>query len=305
MKTSRLVLMLLGLAVPCVAQAQSVTTGVSRDTVRVGDPVRILLRIDGIPANTDVVLPDSLATIDDVENAGRLRIRRDTVPGGGLQITAAYPVILWRPGETALPVVPMVIRSATSERTMQVALPTINVLSVLPPDTTGIEAKPAKDVWGANRIWWPWIVAAVLLLIAIAALVWWYRKRRAARVVEPVLPVIDPRQRALEEINRIRQARYVEQNNFKQHYVALSETLRVYAMSAESDWSTDLTTEELAPRLKRRPDAAPLLKLLRSSDNVKFARYQPPAAEATADLDAAEDWIRNFNAPLQPTAEAA
>ena len=227
------------------------------------------------------------------------------MPGGGLQITAGYPVILWRPGEVALPVVPMVIRSATSERTMQVALPTVNVVSVLPPDTTGIEAKPPKDVWGANRVWWPYIVAAVLLLLAIAALIWWYRKRRAARVVEPVLPVIDPRERALEEIQRIRQARYVEQNNFKQHYVALSETLRVYAMSAESDWSTDLTTEELAPRLKRRPDAAPLLKLLRSSDNVKFARYQPQPAEATADLDAAEQWIRSFNAPVAPTAEAA
>jgi hypothetical protein len=301
----RLLLALLLLA-PVNAEAQSVTTGISRDTVRVGDPVRVILRIDGIPANTDVVLPDSLAAIDDVENAGRLRIWRDTVPGGGVRITAAYPVILWRPGETALPVVPMIVRSATSERTMQVALPTINVVSVLPLDTSGIEAKPAKDVWGGNRVWWPWILAAILLLLAIAAFIWWYRKRRAARVVEePALPQIDPRERALRELQAIRDARYAEVGNYRQHYIKLSETLRTFAMSVESDWSTDLTTDELAPRLKRRADAAALLKLLRSSDAVKFARHQPPASEATGDLDAAEQWVRSFNAPMQPTAEAA
>ena len=44
--------------------------------------------------------------------------------------------------------------------------------------------------------------------------------------------------------------RLVEHGNFKQHYVLISEALRSYAMAAESDWSTDLTTDELAPQLK-------------------------------------------------------
>jgi hypothetical protein len=289
---------------PARAIAQSVTTGISRDTVRVGDPVRVILRIDNVPAGTEIVLPDSLATLDDVENAGRLRTQRDTVPGGGVRMTAAYPVILWRPGQTALPIVPMILRTGATERTMQVQLPTINVVSVLPADTTGIEAKPPKDVWGANRVWWPWILAAVLLLLAIAALIWWYRRRRKTQVVVPEIPFIDPRERALEQLREVRAAQLVAHGNFKQHYVRLSEVLRVYAMSVESDWSTDLTTEELAPRLKRRPDSAPLLKLLRSADSVKFARYQPSAAEANADLDAAEAWVQSFNRPIA-AAEAA
>ena len=290
---------------PVAAQAQSVAAGISRDTVRVGDPVRVLLRIDGVPKNTEIVLPDSLATVDDVENAGRLRMRRDTMANGMTRITAAYPLVLWRPGETALPTIPMQVRTDGRERTMQVALPAINVLSVLPADTTNIEAKPPKDVWGANRIWWPYILLA-LLLIALAALAyWWYRRRQQVVDVVADVPQIDPRQRALQQLQLIREQRLIEHGNYKQFYVLLSETLRGFAAALERDWTTDLTTDELAPRLKRRPEASALLRLLRSSDSVKFARYQPNPTEARTDLDDAIGWVGSFNRREDSPAEAA
>ncbi|HEY0672313.1 MAG TPA: DUF4381 family protein [Longimicrobiales bacterium] len=288
---------------PATSAAQSVTTGISRDTVRVGDPVRVILRIDGIPANTEIVLPDSLAAIDDVENAGRLRMRRDTMAGGLTRITAAYPVIIWRPGETALPALPMIVRTNGSERATQLALPTINVISVLPPDTTNIEAKPPKDVWGADRIWWPWLLAALLALIAAVLLYWWYRRRRAARAEVPVIPFVDPRAEALQEIQRIRALGLIEQKQYRQHYILLSEVLRVFAGRMEPEWSTDLTTDELAPRIKPRKDAYPLLAVLRSADMVKFARRQPAAADAHKDVETAEAWVREFNKP-EPVAAA-
>jgi hypothetical protein len=285
------------------AQAQSVSAVLSRDTIRVGDPLRVVVRVDRIPANTDVLLPDSLASADDVENAGRVRVRRDTLEADGTRVTAAYPIIVWRPGETALPLLPMVVRSDAGERTLQITLPVVNVLSVLPADTTNIEAKPPKDVWGADRLWWPWLIAAALLLLLIGLLIWWWRRRKA-EVAAPVIPVIDPRERALQELQRIRQLRLIEQSQFKQHYILLSEVLRIFAAGLQSDWSTDLTTTELAPRLKRRPDASPLLRVLKSADMVKFARREPSATEARNDLDAAEAWVQSFNRPT-PAAEAA
>ena len=298
---------LLGLLICCFGsdvRAQSVTTGVSRDTVRVGDPVRVLIRIDNIPANAEVILPDSLATIDDVENGGRVRMRRDTIGGGATRITAAYPVILWRPGEIALPTVPMVVRMNGSERTHVVTLPVLNVMSVLPADTTNIQAKPPKDVWGADRVWWPWLVALAVLLLLAALAYWWYRKRRAAQTEVEIVPFVDPRERALQEIKRIRELQLIEQAQYKRHYILLSDVLRSFAASLESDWSTDLTTDELAPRLKRRSEAAPLMRLLRSADMVKFARRVPAATEARADTDAAEEWVRSFERRAE-TAEAA
>ena len=300
-----LVLLCVLAALPMQAQAQSVATGISRDTVRVGDPVRVILRIDGVAANTEIVLPDSLATVDEVENAGSLRMRRDTMANGMTRITAAYPVVLWRPGEAVLPAIPMQVRTDGRERTMQVTLPTINVLSVLPADTSNIEAKPAKDVWGANRVWWP-LILIVLLLLALAALAyWWYRRRKQVELVIPDTPQIDPRQRALQQLQLIREQRLIEHGQYKQYYVLLSEALRGFAAALEPDWSTDLTTDELAPRLKRRPEANPLLRLLRSADTVKFARYQPNPTEARTDLDDAMGWVGSFNRREEPPAEAA
>ena len=69
----RLTLPLIALVAATAAQAQTVSTGISRDTVRVGDPVRVVVRVDGVPANTEVLLPDSLAAVDDVETGGDRR----------------------------------------------------------------------------------------------------------------------------------------------------------------------------------------------------------------------------------------
>jgi hypothetical protein len=300
----RLLFFLIAISAATAAQAQTVSTGISRDTVRVGDPVRVVVRVDGVPANTEVLLPDSLAAVDDVENAGRVRVRRDTIAGGSSRITAAYPVLIWRPGETTLPELPMIVRSEGRERTLQVKLPVVNVVPVLPADTTNIEAKPPKDVWGPNRLWWPWLIAAALVLAILAALWWWYSRRRKTDVVVTAVPLVDPRERAVQELRRIRALKLVDQQEFKQHYILLSEVLRNFAAANEKEWSTDLTTEELAPRIKLRSDAAPLIRLLRNADTVKFAKRIPPATEARTDLDKAEEWVTSFNRPVE-TAEAA
>lgn len=285
------------LLLPAVLRAQSVTTGITPDTIRVGDPVRVVLRIDDVPATTEIVLPDTLAAADDVESAGRLRIRRDTLPGGRARLTAVYPIVLWRPGTTSLPTLPMIVRADGNERRIQIKLPEVTVTPVLPPDTSQIEARPPKDVWGADRIWWPWILGAGLALIAAALLFWWYRKRRREVVELASIPVIDPREHALQEIARIRALGLIEQKQYRQHYILLTQVVREFAERMEPGWSTDLTTEELAPRMKPRKEAHALLAMLRSADMVKFAKQQPTAAQADSDLATAEAFVREFNKP--------
>jgi hypothetical protein len=116
---------------------------------------------------------------------------------------------------------------------------------------------------------------------------------------------IDPRQHTLHQLQHIREQKLIEHGEYKQFYILLSEALRAFAGVMEPDWSTDLTTDELAPRLKRRPDANALLRMLRSADAVKFARYQPKPAEARGDLDDAIAWVGSFNRREEPPAEAA
>jgi hypothetical protein len=275
--------------------AQRVETGISRDTIRVGDPFRAVVRIELAPG-TDLVLPDSLVSTEDVESAGTVRMRRDSA-NGVVSIAAAYPLTAWRPGPLPLPELNVTLKTPQGDRVQTIKLPDITVVSVLPADTTNIQAKPPKDVLGGNRVWWPWILALILALALALALFWWWRRRRKARPEDVPLPMIMPRERALEELERIRKLGLVRAGDFKRHYTLVSEVLRKYMSTTEPKWSTDLTTDELAQRTLEVSEAKPAISVLRQSDMVKFARSVPDAQTAERDLERTSDWITEYPAP--------
>jgi hypothetical protein len=282
--------------------AQSVKTAVSPDTIRVGDPFRAVVRID-LPNGTEIALPDSLTPTEDVENAGRVRIRRDTA-NGAVRVVAAYPLTAWRPGPLELPMVMATVSGVGGRQEMAIALPNIDVASVLPADTAGIEPKPPKDVLGGNRLWWPWLLALAALLALAGALYWWYRKRRKAPG-EIILPLVMPRERALEELDRIAKAGLIEQKDFKRYYTLVSEVLRRYMQTIEGEWSTTLTTDELHKRVRSIEQTRPAVAVLRQADMVKFARSIPDDVTAARDLERVRAFVTEYPAAVTDAAAAA
>lgn len=277
------------------ADAQTVQTRISHDTIRVGDPFRAIVRIE-LPAGMEIMLPDSLTPTEDVENAGKVRMRRDSA-NGVVTVVAAYPLTAWRTGLLELPMFMPWLRDAEGRKQMAVALPDINVVSVLPADTAKIKPKPPKDVLGPDRLWWPWILLAVVLALALAALYWWWRRRRRAHAaVEAPIPAIMPRERALREIERIRKLGLVEQKEYKRYYSLLTDVVRPYMQTIEPAWSTHLTTEELAARTAGHAEVKPAMSLLRRADLVKFARSIPEPDAARADLEHARAWVSSYPA---------
>ena len=284
------------------ADAQTVQAGLSRDTIRVGDPFRAVVKI-GVPPGAQVVLPDSLPTTEDIENAGRMRSQRDST-ANGVSVIAAYPLAAWRPGSLTLPNLDVVIKTASGEQKVAVKLPDVPVISVLPQDTSKIEAKPPKDVLGANRLWWPWILLALLLLLALGLGYWLWRRRRNRRETEEMeLPLVMPRERALEELERIRKMGLANEGMYKRHYSLVSEVLRRYMETVDPEWIGGLTTDELARKIRGNADAMPAVHILRNADVVKFANAPSTAAEAMRDLDSTRDWISSYPPPPPVAAE--
>src|SRR5690606_34481049 len=110
-----------------------------------------------------------------------------------------------------------------------------------PADTAGIEPKPAKDVWGASRIWWPLLLAAAIALLLLA-LAWYLWRRRRPRTVEAApAPVVPPREAALERLAQARAAGYVERGELKPFYTELAAALRTYLEAIEPALGADLT----------------------------------------------------------------
>lgn len=291
--------MLLSLAVG--VSGQEARTAVVGDTIRVGDVVPVAIRV-AVERGERVVWPDTLPlTGDAVENAARVRERVDTLPDGRLDVTGIYAVTPWRTGEVALPDVPLeVVTGREAVRTLTASLPTLDVVSVLPPDTAGIELRPSKGVIGRNWAWGPILLALLALLAVAGGLYWWWRRRRGETAAVTLEPGIPPRERALARLQEARQAGLVERGAMKEFYTRVADAVREYAAALDPAWGEDLTTTEIAGRFRTRIGpgaAAELERVLRPADQVKFARRSPDPETAHQEWDAARTWILGFQWP--------
>ena len=286
--------------------AQQARAALTRDSVNVGDIVGVAVEVI-VPAGTELVTADTLQVSGDIENAAHRRVRVDTLEGGGLRYLITYPIAAWRPGTYPLPKLSATLQSGAQQQTIEVTPPQLTVASVLPADTANLQPKPLRDVWGANRLWWPLVLLALLLLAVIAALIWWWRKRRKNVKPEPIaiVPQISPREWVLKEIDRVVAARYIEKADFRNFYIDLTEVMRTYVNKLDAEWSPDLTTLELAGRMgSLGGDVAPLFGMLNRADLVKFARHRPVSSEAHRDIEELKEWVNTYEKPIPHLAAA-
>lgn len=292
------------LAIGGPVAAQSPQAAVVPRTITVGDVFHAAIRVDA-PPEADIDAPQSLALPADLETAGVREVRVDTV-AGIRRITFVYPLTAWRPGAYALPELSLRMATADGERTITVEIPPFEVSSVLPADTAGIEPRPAKDVLGASRVWWP--LLGLLLLAALAAVaVWaWLRRRRPLARAAPAVRVA-PRDAALARLDELAAAGHLERGDLRAFYALLTDTLRHYVATVDPAWGMDLTTRELSARMRGagHAEALDLTRILGTADLVKFARATVAPAHAAADLQAARAWVRNVPREQAPADDAS
>jgi hypothetical protein len=302
----RALLVILGACWPCAVHAQrpdaNIRAAIVPETLAVGDVVHAAIRVRLAPG-VRVEFPDTLPMSEDAEGAG-VRVLRSDTTGGELELTAAYPITVWKPGALRLPTTQIRLLTESGQDSVRVEFPEAHVLSVLPADTSNIEPRPARDVLGGDRVWWPWL-AGLVLLLALAALATWLWRRRRHPAEEVVLqPGMPPRQAALALLDRARSLRLIEAGEIKRFYSLVAEALRMYIEAIEPAWSADLTTTELASLLlDRRAETVPALEVLTRADLVKFAKARPDADTAHADWSAARAWVEGFG-PEQDTEES-
>lgn len=286
------------LAAAGAIDAQRVQVAVVPEAITVGDVFHAAIRLD-LPSGGDVIAPDSLALPPDIETAGRRDLRTDTA-GGGHRITLVYPLAAWRPGTYAIPPVSIRLLTRDGEQSLTAELPEFTVQSVLPADTAGIEMRPERDVFGASRLWWPWVLAGLLAMAAAIAFAVWRRRHRPDEAPAIVAPARPAREIALERLEALRGSGLLERGDARAFYAGLAETMRHFAATVDSSWSVDLTTGELHQRIRARlrdPGVLELIRVLSAADMAKFARARPDPEAGFADLDAARAWIERMSPP--------
>ena len=264
-----------------------VATGAAPDTVTVGDPFRVLVRVSA-PPGARVEFPPVLARNDTLGALGAAPQVQVSAAG---QHTATYRAVAWIPGAPQAP--PAAIRvllpgGAVQAYRVQPPLPFIR--SVLPADTTGVRPRGPKDVWGRDSAGsFPWLLLGLAAAALVALVAWWFSKRRQRGALAPP---VDPRERALAAITDL------VPEDTEAFYVQLSAILREFVAAYSPEWGLDLASRELLNRLSAESTSADqvgtLAALLGAADGVKFARSRPGTMEAEAARDAARDWVQAF-----------
>jgi hypothetical protein len=162
--------------------------------------------------------------------------------------------------------------------------------------------RPIAGSWEPPRTWWPW-VAGALVSVGLGALGLWLRRRRREEHEEPVRPALPPHVEALRALAAIERERWPERGETKRHYSEVVDVLRRYLERRFGVEAMERTTEEILEELRRhRVELDGLEALLRESDLVKFAKFQPPVARAMDALERVRRMVR-LSTPREGEAE--
>jgi hypothetical protein len=274
----------------------------STDTVRVGDPFTLSVRVRTPPGATIEFPggPDSTSAVQLIDPRS-IRTLADT---SALDQTATYRLAAWDIGHQPIVLGDIVVSGVGPERRISLGRPSIFVQTVLPADSSLRVPKPARPLIDQSfPHWWIWALIALAVALLLFLLWWWWRRRR--RTV--VAPVEDPLAVAEREFARVEALRLIEAGERGRHVALMVDVLRDYLADRFPSASLSLTTSELT-RALHKESTVPLERLARVLDEVdliKFAR-RPASRDHALELGReARLLVRTIDAAIIKQAAAA
>ena len=225
--------------------------------------------------------------------------------GNRMQIARKYIITAWDSSFYYIP--PIAVRVDGKEyKTQNLALKvyTVDVDTLHTDQFFG-----PKDVMDAPFSWADWLpvfyaLAAILLLVAIAAYL-----LHALRTGKPLIRIIKRKRKepahkvALSQIERIKNERTWAQEDSKEYYTQLTDTLRTYIQERYGFSAMEMTSSEIIERLTQENDydaLAEIRELFTTADLVKFAKWTTHINENDANLLAALEYINQTKVEEDP-----
>lgn len=144
--------------------------------------------------------------------------------------------------------------------------------------------------------WYPVIgggIISILLIALIAWLIWRKRKGKPIRLHFKTVKHIPPHDKAIAEIEKIKNRHMNDADDLKDYYTMLTDTLRQYMESRFGFSAMEMTTAEIVERLKQEDPKKlnELKELFETADLVKFAKHETQSNENDRNLLAAIDFV--------------
>jgi len=184
-------------------------------------------------------------------------------------------------------------------------------------DTTKQKMFDIKELVAVNKSyagWLKYVLWIVGILLVVGALLYWFVFRKKTLTEEEKVALLPPFDRAMLELKKLEESKYLIQSEYKQYYSELTDIVRSYIEEDVNISALESTTEELIHKLEMLKDAGSLeideatikqfKSVLQTADLVKFAKSKPETKAAEGDRAAIEQIvIKTKEAIPEPTEE--
>lgn len=300
-------------ALVCMAVHPQVTVNVKIDSLQffIGEQTDIALSVS-MDANQKLQFPDLKKGNEIVPNIEVVAVHRpDTIYMNGgkrVEITQRYTITAWDSSFYYLPPFEITVDNKKyPSKTLALKVYTVDV------DTLHLDRfNPPYGIMEPSFSWEDWrlpVTASFLLVLIFLLCVYLYYH---VVVGKPIVRIIrrkkklPPHRVAIDEIERIKADRKWAEEDSKEYYTQLTDTLRTYIKERYGFNAMEMTSAEIISRLIEENNGEALDELreiFTTADLVKFAKYSTLINENDANLVAAVEYINQTKVDVDPNAK--
>lgn len=190
-------------------------------------------------------------------------------------------------------------------------------VATIPVDTLAqkmYDIKPLMEVQKSHMQLWKMLLGILIGLALLGGLIYWFVFRKKPLTEAEKEALLPPYDRALLELKKLENSKYLIQDEYKEYYTELTTIVRSYLEEDAHVTAMESTTDELISKLEMLKDAGELKldhdtlhqfkRILQTADLVKFAKSKPDTTVAEADRKSIEQIvIKTHDALPEPTVE--
>src|SRR5690606_30805724 len=162
--------------------------------------------------------------------------------------------------------------------------------------------------------WWIWVLVGFVVVGIIAFVIYWFVIRKKPLTEEEKIALLPPYDRALAELKKLDDSKYLIQSEYKEYYTELTNIVRYYLEEDAHISAMESTTDELIAKIELLRDSENLKldndtidqfkKVLNTADLVKFAKSRPDDSVVAGDRKTVEAIVVKTKEALpEPTEE--
>lgn len=287
----------------------TITTQVDTTYIRIGEQIQWKISVE-IDSTDQVIFPEgqTFSPLETVEAYATDTTRKKD----RLTLQKIYALTQFDSGSYKLPTQRIDINGiGYFTDSLQINVETI------PVDTLAqkmYDIKPLIAVDKTNTDWWKYLLGGLLILVILGGLFYWSVLRKKPLSEEEKVALLPPYDRALLELKRLENSKYLIQDEFKEYYSELTTIVRSYLEEDANIAAMESTTDQLIEKLELLSDSGELeldkntidqfKNILYTADLVKFAKSKPSVSAAEQDRQIVAQIVEKTHEAIpEPTEE--